>query len=303
MRRVLILGASGLFGGRAAEAFAAAGWRVTRFKRGTDMKATAQGMDVIVNAMNPPMYHNWAELVPAITEEVIAAGLASGARVIVPGNVYVFGVGPAPWGVATPHRPVARKGVIRAALEARYRLAASEQGLRVLILRGGDFLDASGAGTMFNQVTLRAVAKGKITLAGPAEAMHAYAPLGDMARAAVALVGLPDLPAFADVPFAGLSFTAEEVKAEVERQTGRRYGFARFPWWALRLAAPFWELAGELGEMRYLSDHPHWLDPGPMQVLLPGFQGVTLAQVIAEHLAVRLPEAVQGKVMSTQTGR
>ena len=55
---VLVLGASGLFGARAAQAFAAAGWQVRKYKRGTDMNAAAMGTDVILNALNPPMYHD-----------------------------------------------------------------------------------------------------------------------------------------------------------------------------------------------------------------------------------------------------
>ena len=137
---ILVLGASGNVGSRMAEAFAAAGWTVRRYQRGTDMVAAAQGADVIFNGLNPPMYHNWARLIPQITDQVIAAGLASGATVLIPGNVYPYGVEPAPWGPKTPHRPVARKGAIRAAMEARYK-AATTRGLRVIILRAGDFLD------------------------------------------------------------------------------------------------------------------------------------------------------------------
>ena len=290
MAKVLVLGASGLFGKRAAEAFAAAGWQVTKFKRGSDMKAAAQGMDVIVNGLNPPAYHNWSVLIPQITEEVIAAGLASGARVVVPGNVYVFGKEPAPWGPGTPQRPVSRKGAIRAAMEARYKQASREQGLRVLILMAGDFLEAGSLQTMFSQFTLRGLKAGKIIYGGSPDTMHAYANLRDLGRAAEALVSLPDLPAHAEVPFYGHSFTARDVKAEVERQTGRNYRFGRFPWWQMRLVAPFWELAREVLEMRYLTEHPHWLDPAPMQALLPDFQMTPFVQVIADHLAVRLPQ-------------
>lgn len=55
---VLVLGASGSFGSHAAREFAAAGWQVRRYQRGTDMVAAAQGADVIVNGLNPPNYHN-----------------------------------------------------------------------------------------------------------------------------------------------------------------------------------------------------------------------------------------------------
>jgi hypothetical protein len=70
---VLVLGASGHFGSQAARAFAAAGWTVKPFQRGTDMTAAAKGVDLIVNALNPPNYHAWDRLIPQITAEVIAS--------------------------------------------------------------------------------------------------------------------------------------------------------------------------------------------------------------------------------------
>ena len=101
-RTVLILGASGGFGSAAAKAFDAAGWQVQRFRRGSDMTAAAQGAALIVNAMNPPDYHDWARQIPAITASVMAAARASGARVLIPGNVYVYGDQPGPWSASTP---------------------------------------------------------------------------------------------------------------------------------------------------------------------------------------------------------
>jgi nucleoside-diphosphate-sugar epimerase len=162
--------------------------------------------------------------------------------------------------------------------------------LRVLILMAGDFLEPASLQTMFSQFTLRGLKSGKIIDGGSPDTMHAYAYLPDLGRAAEALVSLPDLPDFAEVPFGGHSFTARDVKDEVERQTGRSYRFGNFPWWQLRLAAPFLELAREVLEMRYLTEHPHWLDPRPMQALLPDFRMTPFAQVIAEHLAARLPQ-------------
>ena len=162
MGKVLVAGASGNFGAAAAAAFAGAGWEVKAYQRGTDMTAAALGCDVIVNALNPPMYHDWARLIPAITTEVLAAARASGATVIVPGNVYVYGREPGPWGADTPHRPCSRKGAIRAEMEARYKAS----GLPVIVLRGGDFIDAGSAGTFLNMVTLKGLEKGKLQVAG-----------------------------------------------------------------------------------------------------------------------------------------
>ncbi len=299
-KTVLVMGASGLFGSHAARAFGAAGWEVRRFRRGDDMIRAAQGAEVIVNALNPPMYHDWKTIVPRITAEVIAAGKASGATVIVPGNVYVYGRETGPWGPDTPQRPVSRKGAIRVAMEAKYRRAADE-GMRTIILRGGDFLAPAAENSFMNMVILKRLASGRITVASGMGVRRAWAYLPDMTRAAVALAEMrEDLPAFSDVPFAGLTFSMEEVKTRLEAIMGQPLKVSRFPWWAMRLAAPFWELARELMEMRYLYDLPHALDPAPMARLLPGFRMTDLDAVLREHVARLVP---QGNEMLTQTGR
>ena len=304
-QKVLILGASGLFGGQAAKAFAAAGWTVTRFRRGTDMTAAAMGVDVIVNALNPPNYHAWDRLIPQITAEVIAAGLASGATVLVPGNVYVYGNQPGPWGPATPHLPIARKGVIRAQMEAAYR-AATDRGLRVILLRGGDFIEPGSPKSFWNMIVLKSVAKGRITTASAPGIARAYAYLPDMASAAVALANRRStLPAYADIPFAGFTLRMEDVAAATERLTGRPMRLVPFMWWFMRLTAPFWELARELQEMRYLFDTSHALDPAPLTALLPDFRLTPLDDVLRAELAELAPHllAPQGKSMSAQPGR
>lgn len=282
--KVLVLGASGGFGGAAAKAFAEAGWQVSRFTRGTDMVAAARGMDLIVNGLNPPGYHDWANLIPQITGQVLAAAKASGATVLVPGNVYVYGREPSPWGPDTPHRPVSRKGVIRAAMEAQYR-EASAQGTRVILLRGGDFMQPDAPSSVLSRVVLKGVAKGRIVSLGDPAACRAHAYLPDMARAAVALADIRDsLPAFADVPFAGHCFSVNDLAQIIARLTGRPVTVGRFAWWQLRLLSPVWELARELLEMRYLYDLPHGLSGVELDRLLPGFAVTPLDQVVALHL-------------------
>lgn len=292
--KVLVLGSSGNFGRRAAGAFAAAGWEVRRYARGTDMGQAARGADVIVNALNPPNYHAWERLIPEITGAVIAAGRSSGATVLVPGNVYVYGREPGPWGPDTPQRPVSRKGAVRVRMEAEYR-AAAERGMQVILLRGGDFLDPDSGATILRMVMLKRLAQGRITAMGPAEVPRAWAWLPDMGRAAAALAGMrAELPAFSDIPFAGLTFSTEDLRAGLARLMGREIRLGQFPWWTLRLAAPFWELGRELLEMRYLYETPHALDPAPMARLLPGFAGADFDTVLRAHLpqGVNLPAAV-----------
>lgn len=292
MSDVLIAGASGLFGSHASAAFAQAGWEVRRYQRGTDMAAAAMGADVIVNAMNPPNYHNWAKLVPQITAQVLDAARKSGATILVAGNVYNYGTALGPWGPETPQDPQTRKGKIRVQMEAEYRAS----GLPVIILRGGDYLDAKGLAQGMKH-ELAALSKGKITPFGAPDVPRAYAYLPDMARAAVLLAQRrADLPRFADIPFAGVTFSMAEMKRSFEQMSGRVLRFGTFPWALMVLTAPFWEMARELLEMRYLHDLPHSLDPAPMAAVLPDFKALDFAAVMAI-------QAQAYGLISTQTGR
>ena len=95
----------------------------------------------------------------------------------------------------------------------------------------------------------------------------------DWARAAVMLAERRDgLAVFEDVPFPGHVFTLSDLKAELETASGRSLRFEDFPWWALRLTSPVWELAREMVEMRYLWDVPHSLCPVKLDRLLPDFR-------------------------------
>lgn len=275
-KTVLILGASG-FSGRAFDrAFSADGWHIRRYRRGSDVVQAAQGVDLIVNAMNPPDYHDWVRQIPKITELAMTAARTSGARVLIPGNVYIYGTQPAPWSCETPHRPCSKKGKIRVEMEAAWR----ESRLPVTILRGGDFIDDQTCGQLMGEVVLKKLQKGKITRLGAADVKLAYAYLPDFARAAVHLSHLDDLPVFADIPFAGHTFSIGDLSAEIECQSGRRLQMTRFAWWALRLSAPVWELGRELLEQRYLFDHPHSLDGTKFQGLCPHFEHTPFEDVV-----------------------
>jgi len=168
-------------------------------------------------------------------------------------------------------------------MEADYRAAASK-GLRTILLRGGDFLAPGSGRAVMDIVILKSLARGRVTAVGNPDAPRAYAYLPDMARAAVALADRRDLPAFADIPFAGDVFSVTDLARSLERLSGRPLKITRFPWLMMRMTAPFWELAREFLEMRYLYDLPHSLDPAPLQALLPDFQTTPRDTILRAHL-------------------
>lgn len=281
---VLIAGASGRFGAQVKIAFNAAGWEVRVFDRHThSMMEASVGADVIVNALNPPNYKNWAETIPKITKEVIEAAKANGATVLIPGNVYNYGTQPAPWSDQTPQVASSRKGQIRIDMEALYRAS----GVPTIILRSGDFIDDGATGTWLDLVMLKSLPKGKLTYMGNPDIPHAWGYLPDLARAAVGLVEKRDqLGVFCDVAFPGYTISGNEMRAVLEELSGRPLNMVQLPWWAFRIASPFWALGRELLEMRYLWDHPHWLDGTKFDDLLPDFETTGVQEALASALPV-----------------
>ncbi|MEO0389537.1 MAG: NAD-dependent epimerase/dehydratase family protein [Pseudomonadota bacterium] len=283
MPTALILGASGRIGRHSAVAFRKAGWTVRTFDRARDdLTTSATGCHVIVNGWNPPNYHNWAQLVPQMTTDILAAAKASGAAVIIPGNVYHFGDTPGIWSEATPAKPVSRKGKIRLDMERAF--AAS--GVQTIVLRAGNFIDPDRQGCILSALYLRQLNKRVLDLPGPPSVRQAFCYVPDWARAAVALAERRNsLARFEDIPFPGHTLTANDLQTQAQDITGADFRTARFPWWFIRLAAPFSEMYRELFEMRYLWQTDHALDGAKFAKLLPDFQATPIDQALRTYLA------------------
>jgi nucleoside-diphosphate-sugar epimerase len=282
-RLALVLGATGAFGSHAVAALLKHGWRIralardpetARRKAGPAMPIewvqgdalnrdsvveAAQGAQLIVHAVNPPAYRNWKGTVLPMMEASIAAAEASGARLLVPGSVYNFAPDAgAELGEDAPQRPVTRKGRMRVEMEARLR-AASEQGVRVLILRAGDFFGAGGANSALDWLVLRwGGGPRALFRPGPRDVSRAFAYLPDLAETAARLLDrADDLAAYEVFHFRGETLTPAQLLAALRRASGQpRLPAVPFPWPLVRLMGLWDETMRELMEMRYLWRAP-----------------------------------------------
>ncbi len=282
-RTALLLGPSGRFGRHMGTAFLNAGWEVRPFRRGTDdLMQAAQGVDVIINGWNPP-YPEWEAQVPEQIRSVLKAAEVSGATLLQPGNVYVYGAGsPEIMAASTPHLAANRLGRVRVNLESALNASSAQ----TILLRAGDFLDTEASGNWFDMVMAAKLAKGRFVYPGPRDRVHAFAFLPDMARAFVALAETREtLPLHADIPFAGYSLTGKALHTAVEMAAGRSLKTANFPWPVLALAAPFSPMFRGLREMGYLWSMPHRLDPAPLETLLPDFKVAPLDEALKAAIA------------------
>lgn len=281
-RIALILGSSGRFGRHIAHALERHGWSVRKFNRARDtLPDAALGVDLIVNAWNLP-YAQWAAQMPTLTAQVIAAAKASGAAVMIPGNIYVYGNDlPLVLAPDTPHRATNPLGKIRRALEAAYR----DAGVKTVILRAGDFIDTEASGNWFDMIIAAKIGKGKFTYPGPLDQPHAWAFLPDIAEAGACLVDQLDaLPPFGDFTFDGFTLTGAQMADALARATGRPVRSKPMAWLPIQIARPFWKEAKHLLEMRYLWRRPHRVDGSVLTARVPGFTPTPLDDALRQAI-------------------
>ena len=151
-------------------------------------------------------------------------------------------------------------------MEQALRAASDDHGLKVLIVRAGDFFGPKagknswlGAGLVKPGKPLSAV-----MYPGPLEVAHSWAYLPDVAEAMVRLAGLPDLGAFETFHLRGHAVTGDELVAALQAVAGRKVSVSRLPWFALKGVAPFNETFREMLEMRYLWETPVLMDNARM---------------------------------------
>ena len=288
--KVLVLGATGGIGGEVARQLRDQGWDVRALRRGgplareqrdgiawirgdamhrADVMAAAEGCDVIVHAVNPPGYRRWAELVLPMIDNTLAAALARGATVVLPGTVYNYGPDAFPvLHEGSPQHPHTRKGAVRVELERRLQQATEphpleEKTCRVIIVRAGDFFGPQVGNSWFSQGLVKPGQPVKaVNLPGAPDVGHQWSYLPDVARTMVQLLERrATLPAFACFHMAGhWDADGTQMAAAIGRAVVAHGGSAprvrAFPWWVVTLASPLVATLRELREMRYLWKQP-----------------------------------------------
>ena len=287
---VLILGAAGRIGQVMALAFANAGWQVRAQARkalpaalqgharvapvtcdATDLPAlttAAQGANVVVNALNPP-HTEWELLVQPLADAALAVARASGALLMLPGNVYNFGREmPALLTPSTPEVGSTPKARIRIEMERRLADAASE-GVDSVVIRAGDFFGGPGRGTWFDMALLTKLGKRRFVYPGPDDVAHAWAYLPDLAQVFVRVAERREqLRGHHRLHFAGHTLTGRAMRAALAQITGEPLRPAGLLWGLIRLASPFVPMWRELLVIRYLWQRPHALDDAALRALI-----------------------------------
>ncbi|MBJ9730857.1 MULTISPECIES: NAD-dependent epimerase/dehydratase family protein [Burkholderia cepacia complex] len=293
-RQALVLGASGGIGGEVARQLRDAGWQARALKRGLDAEVVerdgiawvrgdaldrdavvraARGCSVIVHAVNPPGYRNWATQVLPMIDNTIAAARAAQATVVLPGTVYNFGADAFPvLREDAPQHPATRKGAIRVELERRLQ-DASAHGVPAIVVRAGDFFGPQLGNSWFSQGLVKA-GRPVAAISVPSRGVgHQWSYVPDVARVMVELIERREtLEPFARFHLGGhWDEDGMQMALAVQRvaqRHGMRPALRDFPWWLVYVAAPFVTTLRELLEMRYLWREPIRMDNARVTAVL-----------------------------------
>jgi nucleoside-diphosphate-sugar epimerase len=280
--RFVVFGARGLIGGAVVRRMRLAGHQVravvrpgrptSGFPAGVEVVPAdlrsreaaveaARGAEVLVHAAKVP-YPEWPRLVPLLAENALAAAESSGAILVFPGNVYVYGRPRSRFVTEDhPQEPHTVKGRVRLGVERTFLEAHKDGGVDLVLPR---YPDVYGPGEI--HADLRPVFEGAL-MGKPcrwpldADALHEFILNDDAAEAMLRLIAtaaahgravhVPGPGPIVSRDFIRLVYTAAGSGEPTVRVFGRG---------TYRLVGLFNPLARAAYEMAYLFDDPILLD-------------------------------------------
>ena len=276
MKTALILGISGGFGGHVAQQLMQDGWKIKTLMRDPNklaaafdtveaaagdaadasaIESAAVGVDVIVYGINP-RYNQWEQQSLPMLEAMLQVAEKKQLQVVFPGNVYAYQPDSSrDISEITATHPLTKKGEIRLAMEQRLR-QASNKGVKVLIIRCGDFIGKDAHSTWMYRL-IKPTSKGyQLSATGPRHIPHTWAYLPDVAKTVSELLKKGQLGKFEVFHFSGHRVSFNDIAKAIEARTGKSVKIVNFPWLLLQIFAPFSSMIRSVLEMRYLWNKP-----------------------------------------------
>lgn len=229
---------------------------------GERLTGIAEGAVAIYNCVNPPSYDVWPEYWPPVAAALLSAAERTGAVLATASNLYAYGPVEGPLVEGMPDAGQGTKARVRAGMWAS-ALEAHEAGrVRVVEVRGSDYMGAGvGDGGHIPRLAPRALAGKPVRVFGSPDQPHSWTDVQDMARALVTVAGQER--AWGRVWHAPTNppRTQREAVADVCRSMGRAPVPVRaYPRAVLNLGGRVSPLLRELRETAYQFERPFVLD-------------------------------------------
>ncbi|MGW7752758.1 NAD-dependent epimerase/dehydratase family protein [Streptomyces violaceusniger] len=222
----------------------------------------AQGAAAIYNCAAPP-YHRWASDWPPLASSVCAAAEATGAVLVILGNLYGYGPVDGPMTEELPLAATGTKGRVRAAVWEQARDLHEQGRIKAVEVRASDFFGpgVTDGGHLAARVMPKVLRGKPVSSLGDPDTPHSWSYLPDVAAALAEVAGEERAWGRAwHVPTAPARSTREMVdRLATQAETGP-VAVRRLPSAVLGLASLVSPLLRELKEVRYQFDRPFVVD-------------------------------------------
>ncbi len=225
-----------------------------------NVRRVTQGAAVVYQCAQPP-YNEWAEKFPALQSCILEGAAASGAKVVIGDNLYMYGEVDGPIHEGLPYNAHTKKGRTRAQM-AEAALAAHRAGkVRVTIGRGSDYFGPYVLDSTLGERVFVPALQGKSASAiGSLDLPHTYTYIDDFGKALVILGEREQALGRAwHVPNAE-TLTQRELISLIFEEIGlppKMSGMGKF---MMRLGGLFIPEARETVEMMYEFEKPFIVD-------------------------------------------
>ncbi|ONI83851.1 hypothetical protein ALI22I_36070 [Saccharothrix sp. ALI-22-I] len=237
-----------------------------------------KGASVIHLAANVP-YTSWADTLPTMVENTIAAAEAVGAKIVFADNLYSYGPVSGPLTETTPERPVGPKEKLRSELGRRLRQAS----VPVTTCRSSDYYGPGGIGSLPGELAIKPMTQGKgATWFWSLDVPHTFAYLADTARAQIVLGDDERADGKIWLTPAAETLTVREFIALTGRVLGNTRKPLRLPSVAVTVSALFDKRLRGMGELQHQRTKPWVVDHSAFDAAFGPFPVTPHEQAIAE---------------------
>ncbi len=238
-----------------------------------------------------PRLDRWRAEFPVLTDHMISAAAANGARLVYADDTWMYGRVDGPMTESTPYRPVSAKGTLRAWLAERILHAGSSGRLPVSIVRAGE-LYGPGVRSMIAGNVFAAAARGRaVRWFGNPDLPLTPTYIGDFART-LAAVGVHDSGRASTwhVPHPGI-LTGRQLSAAACDRAGTSLKLTSHGTRQVSLLGMVVPLAREGAELVYQFEQPFVVDGSRAAAALhirptPYDQGIA-ATLLEQGIALR----------------
>lgn len=222
----------------------------------------AQGAAAIYSCAAPP-YHRWAGGWPPLASSICEAAEATGAVLVMLGNLYGYGPVDGPMTTQLPLAATGSKGQVRAAVWEQARKLHEQGRVKAVEVRASDFFGpgVTDGGHLAARVVPPLLRGKPVSTLGDPDAPHSWTYLPDVARALVEVAVEERAWGRAwHVPTEPALSVREMVDRLAARSGTESVAVRRLPSVVLGAASLFSPLLRELKELRYQFDRPFVVD-------------------------------------------